>query len=82
MQLNHTIVHSTDKVRSAAFLAEVLGLPKPVAYGPFEVVKLDNGVSLDFYDVRKSFDSQHYAFLITEDEFDSVLDRIKAMELS
>jgi hypothetical protein len=47
-QLNHTIVYSSDRAKSARFLAEILGLPAPVRFGPFEVVELDNGVSLDF----------------------------------
>jgi len=47
-QLNHTIVYSSDRSKSARFLAEIVGLPAPVRFGPFEVVELDNGVSLDF----------------------------------
>ena len=48
--LNHTIVWCRDRKRSASFLAEVLGRPAPVRFGPFYVVELDNGVSLDFYE--------------------------------
>ena len=47
-QLNHTIVYSSDPTESAHFLAEILGRPAPVRFGPFQVVELDNGVSLDF----------------------------------
>jgi hypothetical protein len=39
-QLNHTIVHSSDRAKSARFLAEILGRPAPVRFGPFEVVDL------------------------------------------
>ena len=47
-QLNHTIVWSSDQTRSARFLAEMLGRPAPTRFGHFDVVELDNGVSLDF----------------------------------
>lgn len=77
-QLNHTIVHSKDPRRSAAFLAEILGLPAPRAFGPFLVVELDNHVSLDFLDAGGHvFPPQHYAFLIDQDEFDRVFARLR-----
>jgi catechol 2,3-dioxygenase-like lactoylglutathione lyase family enzyme len=78
VQLNHTIVHAGDKRRSAEFLAELLGLPAPVAYGPFLVVQVANGVALDFLDDSGPIPSQHYAFLVTEEEFDRILGRIRA----
>jgi len=52
VQLNHTIVWCADKVQSATFLAEILGRPEPTQYGPFGVIELDNGVSLDFYETK------------------------------
>src|SRR4051812_49381736 len=77
VQLNHTIVHCTDKRRSAEFLAEILGLPDPVPFGPFLVVHAPNGVSLDFADDRVPVRPQHYAFLVGEEEFDEIFGRIK-----
>jgi hypothetical protein len=76
VELNHTIVACTDKDRSARFLAEMFGLGEPETFGPFRVVEVANGVSLDF-DVRDEIVPQHYAFLVTEDEFDQVLGRIE-----
>jgi catechol 2,3-dioxygenase-like lactoylglutathione lyase family enzyme len=76
IQLNHTIVHARDKHASAAFLAEILGLPAPTTFGPFAVVELANGVSLDFADDAGTIRSQHYAFLVGEEDFDAVLGRI------
>ena len=76
-RLNHTIVWCRDKRRSATFLAEVLGLPKPTRFGPFLVVELANGVSLDFHDTDGEVAAQHYAFLITEDDFDRVFARLR-----
>src|SRR5215475_14098013 len=75
-QLNHTIVWSSNQGASARFLAEMLGRPAPTRFAHFDVVELDNGVSLDFADAQGPIRPQHYAFLISEEEFDAVLDRI------
>jgi catechol 2,3-dioxygenase-like lactoylglutathione lyase family enzyme len=77
VQLNHTIVWCRDQRRSAKFLAEILGLPTPSRFGPFLVVQVDNGISLDFHDTAGEITSQHYAFLIGEDDFDSIFARIR-----
>src|ERR1051325_1499420 len=77
VELNHTIVHARDKQESAAFLAEILGLPNPESFGPFLVVKTSNGVSLDFMNHPGTFGMQHYAFLVSEAEFDAAFGRIK-----
>lgn len=76
VQLNHTIVHASDRDASARFLAEILGRPAPTAYGPFAVVELDNGVSLDFVGDPGPVAPQHYAFLVAEEEFDEIHGRI------
>jgi catechol 2,3-dioxygenase-like lactoylglutathione lyase family enzyme len=76
VQLNHTIVWCRDKQRSAAFATEILGLPPAVPFGPFMVVELDNQVSIDFHDADHDIASQHYAFLISEEEFDQVFERV------
>ena len=81
-ELNHTIVWCHDKVRSAQFLAELLGRPSPTSFGPFQVVSMDNAGSLDFYEVTDEITRQHYAFLISEEEFDAVLARIHARGLT
>src|ERR1700737_1645633 len=81
VQLNHTIVHCADKQRSAGFLADVLGLPAPTRFGPFLVVDTSNGVSLDFDEVDGEISSQHYAFLISEDDFDAIYGRITERRL-
>ncbi len=75
--LNHTIVAATDKRASATFMTEMLGLDQPVAFGPFLVVEVANGVSLDFIEADPPITSQHYAFLIGEQEFDEIYGRIR-----
>ena len=77
VQLNHTIVMASDREASANFLTEILGLPDATRFGPFQVVELSNGVSLDFYETQDEIVSQHYAFLITEAEFDEIFARIR-----
>jgi catechol 2,3-dioxygenase-like lactoylglutathione lyase family enzyme len=81
VQLNHTIVSVHDSRTSAAFLADILGLRAPTRFGPFVVVATDNGVSLDFLDAKGEIASQHYAFLISEAEFDEIFDRIRGRGL-
>ncbi|GGF02254.1 chaP protein [Aliidongia dinghuensis] len=76
-ELNHTIVWCSDQSTSAKFLAEMLGRPAPTHFGHFDVVELDNGVSLDFADAEGQIRPQHYAFLVSEADFDVVFGRIK-----
>jgi catechol 2,3-dioxygenase-like lactoylglutathione lyase family enzyme len=82
IKLNHTIIWSRDKRESAAFLTEILGLPEPVPFGPFLGVQMDNEVTLDFGDNSGKIGMQHYAFLITEADFDAAFRRIKERDLS
>jgi catechol 2,3-dioxygenase-like lactoylglutathione lyase family enzyme len=76
VHLNHTIVAARDKRESAGFLADILGLAPPTTFGPFAVVQLDNDVSLDFID-DPELHQRHYAFLVSEAEFDEIFGRIK-----
>jgi hypothetical protein len=76
VQLNHTIVHVSDKNRAAEEVAEILGASPPTSYGPFRVLTLANDVSLDFADDHGRPDAQHYAFLVDEEEFDAIQQRI------
>jgi catechol 2,3-dioxygenase-like lactoylglutathione lyase family enzyme len=82
VQLNHTIVSVRDKHESATFLAEILGLDEPTPYGPFLIVQVDNDVSLDFADDHGPVNPQHYAFLVSETDFDEIFGRIRARGLS
>lgn len=77
VQLNHTIVMARNKEASARFLTEILGLPDATRFGPFQVVALNNGVSLDFYETHGEIAPQHYACLVSEAEFDEIFARIR-----
>jgi catechol 2,3-dioxygenase-like lactoylglutathione lyase family enzyme len=81
VQLNHTIVAAKDKHGSARFLSDVLGLAEPKPWGPFVGVETDNGVTLDFVDADDEIESIHLAFLVSEDEFDAIFDRILTLGL-
>ena len=82
IQLNHTIVPARDAHASAVFIAEILGREAPVRFGPFWVVSLDNGVSLDFQHTDAAMPIEHYAFLVSEQEFDAIFARIKERGLT
>ncbi|HEU4513052.1 MAG TPA: VOC family protein [Nocardioidaceae bacterium] len=82
VQLNHTIVNVPSKQVSATFVADILGRPTPMPFGPFLVVELDNGVSLDFADDHGPASPQHYAFLVSEKEFDEIFARIRTRGLT
>ena len=80
IELNHTIIWSSDAKTSAAELAELLGLPSPSSFARFEIVATGNGVSLDFADAG-DVHPQHYAFLVGDDDFDATFARIVEREI-
>lgn len=81
IELNHTIVHARDKHAAAQFLSAILGLPEPVAFGPFLGVQTANGVTLDFLETDEAFTTEHYAFLVSESDFDQIFARIRARDI-
>jgi catechol 2,3-dioxygenase-like lactoylglutathione lyase family enzyme len=82
IKLNHTIVHARDKAASARFLAELFGLPAPKRFGPFLGVDLANEVTLDYLETDQVFQVEHYAFLVSEGEFDAIFGRLQARGLA
>ncbi|MFF1379514.1 VOC family protein [Streptomyces sp. NPDC058308] len=83
IELNHTIVAAQDKKASAQFLADILGLEVGPPFGPFIPVEIPNGVTLDYYDGDQGpFAPQHYAFLVSDDDFDQIFGRIKSRGLT
>ena len=78
VKLNHTIVHSLDPRAAAGFYAEVFGLPAPQPFGPFLDVVTANEVTLAFLGADgMEMQMQHYAFLVSEQEFDQIFGRLK-----
>ena len=82
INFNHTIVYAHDSEASATFLAEILGLPAPKKWGPFQVVTTDNGANIDFMDADGEITSQHYAFLVSESDFDEIFGRVRDRSLT
>lgn len=78
IELNHTIVYSRDSRASAEFLARLFGLPSPATWGPFHAVAVSNAVTLDYLDTTEEIASQHYCFLVGEDDFDAIFGRIQS----
>ena len=79
--LNHIIIPAKDKDVSATFLAEILGVDVSPQWGPFRPVQTSNGVTLDFVD-SQDVRTQHYAFLVSDEEFDASFGRIKKAGLT
>lgn len=79
--LNHTIVHAHDPEATAIFLTSILGLPPHRKLAHFTIV--DVGVtSLDFLPTTEVITPVHFAFQVSEAEFDEIFGRIKAAKLS
>ena len=86
VRLNHTIVWVRDRDASAKFLTEMLGLPAPRVLGEFAVVQLGD-TSLDYMNIgepgaAKDPAPQHYAFLVSELEFDAIFARLRERNLT
>jgi len=79
--LNHTIVHAHDKAATARFLTEILGLSPARTLSHFTVVQVGE-TSLDFIETDGEISSRHFAFLVSEDEFDEIFARLKERGLS
>ena len=78
IKLNHTIVHSLDPRAAAGFYSDLFGLPAPKPFGPFLDVVTANEVTLAFLSADgMEIQMQHYAFLVSEKEFDQIFGRLK-----
>jgi catechol 2,3-dioxygenase-like lactoylglutathione lyase family enzyme len=73
--LNHTIVPTRDKQAAARLFAQLFGLACE-AGGHFAKVRVNDGLTL-LFDDRTSFDRHHYAFHVSDAEFDAILGRVK-----
>ncbi|WP_329235412.1 VOC family protein [Streptomyces sp. NBC_00111] len=83
VQLDHHAVYASDRGLSAEFIATVLGLEVGSPFGPFLPVDLGNGVTLDYYELRdEPVQSQHYAFLVPDAQFDTMIARLRTLEVT
>jgi catechol 2,3-dioxygenase-like lactoylglutathione lyase family enzyme len=77
LTLNHTIVPSRDKEQSAQFFARIFGVKYSGPVGHFAQVRVNDELAFD-YDNREQFESHHYAFVVSDDEFDTIFGRLNA----
>ena|SRR5215469_8568668 len=86
IRLDHTIVPARDKIASAEFFAEIFGLK--VKMGHFAQVQINESLTFDFAGEPeprggpRANESHHYAFHVSDDEFDAIFERVKAKGLS
>jgi len=76
VSLNHTIISARDKEESARFLSELFGLPAPRLLGSFAVVQVGD-TSLDFVTDDGTITQRHFAFLVSEADFDAIFGKIR-----
>jgi len=79
IQLDHLMVPSRDRVKSARLLAELLGVPwSEEGVGPFAPVYVSDSLTLDFDEWAEPVPRIHLCFRVTPPEFDAILGRLKA----
>jgi catechol 2,3-dioxygenase-like lactoylglutathione lyase family enzyme len=79
--LDHTIVPAKNKTASAEFFAEIFGLTIKPGQGYFAQVQVNDSLTFDFADDPEPA-RHHYAFHISEAEFDAIFSRVKARGLA
>ena len=79
IRLDHAIVHAKDRRAAAQLLGEILGRPwaAETGIGPFSAVYVSEELTLDFDEVKDSVQLAHYAFRVSDAEFDQILGRLK-----
>ena len=75
--LNHTIIPARDKEAAARFFAQIFGLAYNGADEHFAPVKVNDTLTF-LFDDDTNFESHHYAFHVTDEEFDAIFGRVKA----
>ena len=75
--LDHMIVFARDRDVSAAYLAQMLGAPEPTKAGHFTQVEIDHWLTVDFMNTAGSVAVQHYAFLVSDTQFDAAFARLR-----
>ena len=79
--LNHTIVPAHDKRAAAQFFARIFGLHADPKSGHFAPVRINDTLTL-LFDDDEEFESHHYAFSVSDAEFDAILGRIREAKLA
>src|SRR5262249_58615264 len=88
IRLDHTIVPAKDRVASAEFFADIFGLAVKPNPDHFAQVQVNESLTFDFADEPEPWGglgvdprtgrTHHYAFHVSEAEFDAIFERVKA----
>ena len=78
--LDHTIVPAHDKEKAARFFARIFGLRYEGPASHFAPVQVNETLTLDF-DTDTDFERHHYAFKVSEEEFDSIFGRVQSEQI-
>ena len=76
--LNHTIVPAKDKESSAQWFADIMGLKYEGLHGHFAPVRINDSLTLDYDNREGDVPSHHYAFHVSEEDFDAIFGRLRA----
>ena len=84
IELNHTIIHASDRDKSVKFYTDIFALEsKPLFDGHFLAVRINDSLTFDFAQARDAApNSQHYAFKVSEQQFDEIFGRVKARKIA
>ena len=84
IELNHTIIHAANREKSVEFYRDIFGLECEELFdGPFLAVRINNSLTFEFAEANNApHTPQHYAFKVSEQEFDEIFERIKARKMS
>jgi catechol 2,3-dioxygenase-like lactoylglutathione lyase family enzyme len=75
--LDHTIVPARDKAAAARLFAQLFGLSCEDRDGFFAPVKVNDALTFLFSDEDSTFESHHYAFHVSDAEFDAIFRRVQ-----
>jgi catechol 2,3-dioxygenase-like lactoylglutathione lyase family enzyme len=79
--LNHTIVHARDAATTAVFFSDLLGIAPAKRLAHFTILQIGD-TSLDLVETDGQISSRHFAFLVSEKEFDGIFGRIKTRDIT
>ena len=84
IQLNHTIVRAADRRKSVQFYRDIFGLECEELFdGHFLAVRINDSLTFDFAQAGNATPTpQHYAFKVSEKEFEEIFNRIKERGIS
>ena len=78
IHLDHTIIPLSQQDRLGETPGPAIGVSwAETGFGPFAPVFVNDGLTLDFIDTDEDFPMYHLCFRVAQNEFDSILARIK-----